>query len=306
MNIALERTRLLNESSLDRMIRLFLGIGLVQLAFFWLGGFWQIAFYVLGAVLLFTAAMGFCPLYKVFGFATYRAGSKQLGRVAVALLVLLLALVLVAGSYASAFFSRKFFLDDFNHMNNFYKQTLFTSGQQDRAKAVENYEQLMAEYAEFQSRYSAYHPYAIKGDLQFNGDLQKVGVVISDVADQIHTGDLTQAHIALEAVRPVFQEILKRNNLSMLAVALVDFHDAMELILDAANVKDPQQVIAIYPEVSSRLATVEAEANDPEIQAIRQNLDRLLSLAQTGAADDLSVRASELKSSFVKVYLKRG
>jgi hypothetical protein len=80
----------------------------------------------------------------------------------------------------------------------------------------------------------------------------------------------------------------------------------MELILDAANVKDPQQVIAIYPEVSSRLATVEAEANDPEIQAIRQNLDRLLSLAQTGAADDLSVRASELKSSFVKVYLKRG
>ena len=42
MNIALERTKLLNESSLDRMIRLFLAVELVQLAFFWLGGFWGI------------------------------------------------------------------------------------------------------------------------------------------------------------------------------------------------------------------------------------------------------------------------
>ena len=100
--------------------------------------------------------------------------------------------------------------------------------------------------------------------------------------------------------------IFKRNGFSMLSISLVDFHDAMELILDPANAKDPQQVIAIYPQVSEKLRAVEAEANDAEIQAIRANLDALLSLAQQGAADVLPEQAGKLKSSFVKVYLVRG
>jgi hypothetical protein len=92
----------------------------------------------------------------------------------------------------------------------------------------------------------------------------------------------------------------------MLSITLVDFHDAMELILDPANAKDPQQVIGIYPQVSEKLHAVEVEANDAEIQAIRTNLDALLSLAQRGAVDALPAKAGELKSSFVKVYLVRG
>lgn len=156
------------------------------------------------------------------------------------------------------------------------------------------------------SAYSAYHPYAVKGDAQFNGDLEHVATMITGVSDQVHSGDLAQAHVALEQVRPVFQDIFKRNNFSMLAVALVDFHDAMELILTAANAKDPQQVIALYPEISAKLNVVETEANDAEIQTIRQNLDNLLSLAKDDAADELPAKAGELKSSFVKVYLVRG
>lgn len=58
---------------------------------------------------------------------------------------------------------------------------------------------------------------------------------------------------------------------------------------------------AFYSQVSEKLHAVEVEANDPEIQAIRANLDGLLSLAQRSAA-----KASKLKSSFVKVYLVRG
>ena len=54
----------------------------------------------------------------------------------------------------------------------------------------------------------------------------------------VHTGDLHEAHLELEKVRPVFQEMFKRNGFSLLSVALVDFHDAMEVMLDAANAKD--------------------------------------------------------------------
>lgn len=306
MNIALERTSFRNESTLDQMIRLILAVGFFQLGFFWLGGIGQIIFYVLAGVMLITAVVGFCPLYKILGISTYHERARSLGKVGIGVTILVVAILLLAGSYASDFFSRKFFLDDFNRMNNYYKQTLFTTGQQDREKAVENYEGLITEYGAFQAQYSAYHPYAIKGDPQFNADLEQVEGMITNVSDTVHSGDLAQAHLALEEVRPVFQEILKRNNLSMLAVALVDFHDEMELILEAANAQEAAEVVALYPEVSAKLQVIEAELNDAEIQTIRQNLESLLTLAQAGKRDDLPAKAGELKSSFVKVYLKRG
>jgi 2-oxo-4-hydroxy-4-carboxy--5-ureidoimidazoline (OHCU) decarboxylase len=92
----------------------------------------------------------------------------------------------------------------------------------------------------------------------------------------------------------------------MLAVALVDFHDAMEMVLDAANQKDPAKLVALYPEVSDKLKVVEAELNDAEIQDIRANLDELLTLSKVPHSDALPAKGDSLKSSFVKVYLKRG
>lgn len=306
MSVALERTSFRNESTPDRIIRLILGVVFFQLAFFWLGGIGQVIFYVLGAVMLLTALVGFCPLYKILGFSTYRAEAKAIGKISLILTAFLAVVILLVGSYASDFFTRKFFLDDYNRMNNYYKQALFNTGQNNREKAVENYDQLVAEYAAFQAKYSTYHPYAVKGDTQFNADLERVAGMIAGVTEGVHQGDLAQAHVALEQVRPVFQDIFKRNNFSMLAVALVDFHDAMELTLDAANAKEADQVIALYPDLSAKLNVVEAEANDTEIQTIRQNLEGLLSLAKNGTADELPAQAGTLKSSFVKVYLKRG
>jgi hypothetical protein len=117
--------------------------------------------------------------------------------------------------------------------------------------------------------------------------------------EDVHSGDLALAHKQLETVRPAFQEIFKRNGFSMLSISLVDFHDAMELILDPANAKDAQQVIAIYSQVSEKLRAVEAEANDAEIGAIRANLDELMRLARSGATDALPAQAGKLKSSFM-------
>jgi hypothetical protein len=304
MNVVLEKSTWRNENALDRIIRLILGVVFSQLAFFWLGGIGQIIFYGLAAVMFLTALVGFCPLYKILGFST--VGAKPIGKVGLILTAFLGVVILLAGSYASDFFTRKFFLDDYNQMNNYYKQALFNTGQNNREKAVQNYDRLVAEYAAFQAKYSTYHPYAIIGDTQFHTDLERVVGIIASVADGVHQGDLAQAHVALEQVRPVFQDIFKRNNFSMLAIALVDFHDAMELILDAANAKEAAKVVALYPEISAKLNVVEAEANDAEIQTIRQNLDGLLSLAQKGTADELPAQAGTLKSSFVKVYLTRG
>jgi uncharacterized protein HemY len=80
----------------------------------------------------------------------------------------------------------------------------------------------------------------------------------------------------------------------------------MELVLDAANAKDASKVIALYPQVSEKLKAVEEQANDLEIQAIRKNLDQALATANSANHDQLATQAETLKSSFIKVYLKRG
>jgi len=295
-----------NEGAIDRLVRILIAEVFILGAYFWLGGAWQIVFYIVGAISLITAITGFCALYKVLGIKSFKTESKPLSIYVKGIFAILFIIIAVAGSYYSAFFTKKFFLDDYSRMNNYYKQTLFYTGQDKRAEAIENYDQLIAEYSIFLLKYTVYHPYAIKSDKQFNVDIEKVSVIINSLKDNVYTGDLKQSHTSFETVRPIFQDILKRNNFSMLAITLVDFHDAMEKIIVAADAKDTIQLLAVYPEVDTKLKVVEEIDNDSEIQAIRAKLEEVVTLTKNRQVDLLSAKAAELKSAFVKVYLKRG
>lgn len=61
-----------NEGTLDRIVRVIVGLGLLSLVF--VGP--QTMLGLVGLVPLLTGAFGFCPLYKVFGFNTCSLGSK--------------------------------------------------------------------------------------------------------------------------------------------------------------------------------------------------------------------------------------
>ena len=63
-----------NESGLDRLIRVVLGIVLLALSFGGVvSGGWGIVGLVLGAVALLTGVVGFCPLYALLKFRTNKA-----------------------------------------------------------------------------------------------------------------------------------------------------------------------------------------------------------------------------------------
>jgi len=63
-----------NESTLDRIFRVIGGIGLLALGIFSeVAGAWQIAWTVIGAVLLLTGLFGFCPLYRLFNVSTRKS-----------------------------------------------------------------------------------------------------------------------------------------------------------------------------------------------------------------------------------------
>jgi Flp pilus assembly protein TadB len=63
----------INESPVDRIIRVLVGIALVAIGVFGVAsGAWLWITYILGAVLLLTGAVGFCPLYRLLKFSTVK------------------------------------------------------------------------------------------------------------------------------------------------------------------------------------------------------------------------------------------
>jgi hypothetical protein len=195
------------------------------------------------------------------------------------------------------------FLKDFNQVNNPYKETLFATGQGLRNESINFYVNLTVALTAFQEKYKDYRPTVIKADEQFSGDMMNASAIISDVKDDVYTGNLTVAHKKLEEVRPIFQQILNRNGLLPLSVALVDFHDVMELVLDGANKKDASKVEEVYPKADEKLRAVEAISSEPGIMSIRAKLDEVLNLAKENKTAELPAKAGELKASYVKVYL---
>jgi hypothetical protein len=294
-----------NIGTLDRFVRAILGPILIALGVFWTSSVLQVILILLGVIFSATSLMGFCPLYLPFKLSTNKREVKLSGASAIALPIVLI-LALVAASLASVYITRKQFLENYNAMNSNYKQALFQTGLKNREEAIKYYTQLQSTYADFSSMYASYRPYAFWNDAQFSADLARVDGIIKDAAPLVKDGDLATAHVQLEQVRPIFQEMFKRNGFSLLAMNLVDFHDVMEKLIDDSAKKDSAAVIEHYAEADRLLKAVEAELNDTDVQGIRQSLDTLLKTAQDGKVDDLAAQAAALKSSFLKVYLIRG
>ena len=62
-----------NESPLDRLVRVVVGLGAVSLVF--VGP--HTPFGWLGLILVATGALGSCPLYRLFGVSTSRAAASK-------------------------------------------------------------------------------------------------------------------------------------------------------------------------------------------------------------------------------------
>lgn len=60
----------MNERKLDRILRAILGAVALLIAFVVVGGAAQVILWIIGGLLLLTAATGFCLLYYPFHFST--------------------------------------------------------------------------------------------------------------------------------------------------------------------------------------------------------------------------------------------
>jgi len=294
-----------NEGILDRLLRATFAVILLLAGIFWLASILKWIAIIVGAILLATAVIGFCGAYTILLHKDTLAYGAKWPKWIIWLWLGLLIVLAVGGSYGSIFLTKKAFLNDYNRINNTYKQVLFQTGQGDLTEAQKELTAWQTQWFEFKHKYSAYRPWSIAFDKQFSADLETVSNLQIQSAHFINANNLSDAHLILEHVRPIFNDMLKRNSFSLFAVALVDFHDSMELVLDAANKQDASATITAYTQADKKLKDVEAIQNDQEIQDIRANLEAVKTAAQTDPAK-LPDFSAKLKSSYVKVYLKRG
>jgi hypothetical protein len=59
-----------NEGAADRIARTLITLGIFALGAFFLQGTAQIVAVIMGTIMTITTALGFCPLYHVFGINT--------------------------------------------------------------------------------------------------------------------------------------------------------------------------------------------------------------------------------------------
>mgnify|MGYP003574009242 FL=1 len=62
-----------NEGTIDRVLRVIIGLAMLYIGFFVMTGTWGTVVGVLGFVPLITGAIGFCPLYSPFKINTNKA-----------------------------------------------------------------------------------------------------------------------------------------------------------------------------------------------------------------------------------------
>jgi hypothetical protein len=65
-----------NVGSIDRIIRIVLGLALIGIGFFVLGSTVGAIVGVIGSILVLTGLVGWCPLYLLFKFSTRPSSAK--------------------------------------------------------------------------------------------------------------------------------------------------------------------------------------------------------------------------------------
>lgn len=283
-----------NVSTIGRFYRAIFGEILLLAAFFWVAGLVRVIAYVFSLILIFNALTGFCLVYKIFDISTYIKTKEEEYQTKKKLLVIIVIVFIIAGAIASYFVTKNQFLNDFNRINKDYKKLLVSTSQNNRADSIANYEYLAADYESFYEKYSSYKPYVIRKDKSFGADIKKIKEIIEESKHKIYYGNITSGYIALGSIRPVINDIRRRNKLEGDKAAFSDFYGPMEILIDAAKAGDIQEIERSYPLANEKLKYIESFMNTSEVQSIRINLDNIYTLAKKRELEKLSLRAAEL------------
>lgn len=203
----------------------------------------------------------------------------------------------------------------FNAMNDAYKKVLFATGQNqtDSAKLLSDYQATWNLF--FNSyKFRPIRPY--NTDTEWAKSLNEIDNIVILANTLVSSNQLYLAHLELEKVRSIWQEIFTRNNVTQLGFYLTQYHDTMEIAISQADALDYvalndtcNKIIPLWQDVTSTPVTLsQSDLIDynSKLLANSKNIDVLCNAVRLHDETTLKESASKLKGLFIPLYLKYG
>lgn len=225
----------------------------------------------------------------------------------------ILAILLIIGAIAGFKFLEiqkvKNFNKAYNDLNDKYKQALFQTGQ-NNSESLSFYQEYESGFTLFKDKYTTSPVTPFDKDNLFNTDLNEISTWNQKALYQINNKEFKEAHLTLEKIRPIWQEIFKRNNFNLFGLYMIDFHDSMEVSTEAETT---QEILDNCADLNEKWNQV--NANLPEVQTDEfktllkiedTNVKEICSITKITELEQIKKLQGDIKSDFVKLYLKYG
>lgn len=168
--------------------------------------------YLLALVMVFQVVTGVCGFYNLIGRNTCERVKRKDKRL-MAFTAVLMVVVAIAGSYASAVMTKNILEGDIASIEGSYNLTLLSTEKGLRNESISHYKMLNASLGIFNEKYSDYEPFAVKLDEKFQEDMTSVSLIVKASRQDIFTGLLSDAHARLAVGMSSLQSIKKRDGL---------------------------------------------------------------------------------------------
>jgi DNA-binding transcriptional regulator GbsR (MarR family) len=295
-----------NEGSKDRFFRFLFGIAFLLVAFFWFGGVIMISGYIVGAILIFSAATGFCFFYYLIGYSSYKKAYEEYFEPNIKFMLAIILVFLIVGVFASYFITKKIFLKDLEDLNTDYKKLWIDTRDGTREGSLADYVVLFNRFDDFYYKYHNYRPFIIKKSKEFGSSLDEIMALIQNAHDKIRYGNMSAAHSDMNKINLVFVKILKTNNIFTMKVYLADFYESFILFIEAAKNKDIDGVLKSYAPANEKLKLIEKKSKNVEVKNLRINLDSIESYAKKAEIQIMPSKAEELQGIYAKAFVAIG
>lgn len=241
----------------------------------------------------------------------------------VCLLSVVLAGVPLAGRAADSRYNPKSpsFQTLFSAFNENYKQTLYATqqGEEDRSRGEMAATRLTWEMVLL--RYYETPPEAYRKDARWQADLATVSGYLDAAEAQLHAGNLSEAHAALEPIRRLWADINARNGVRRYGDALTRFHEVMEPAVMAGKTTADEVSFAAFQEKLAALTEgwkqvrhfgfLPKREDDRKrfkdlVAAETAAIENLTKVAQAKDYADIQKLSPEVKNAFAELYLAFG
>lgn len=225
--------------------------------------------------------------------------------------VVILALLVFAGTKFYEHKQIEKFGTSYNQMNDDYKKVLFATGQDDigSSNLLTNYENSWKQFYDAYL-YNPIEPY--KSDLLWDSTLNEMQDYTSQARIYVDEGKLHEAHLKLEKIRQKWQEIFERNGVSELSFKMTAFHDMMEIAIDQTNEEKyselSQTCVSLNLFINDVVAFSLNENEDLQMMAKKEqsNVNTFCEAVNTNDIYKIKSSVGDLKPDFIKMYLKYG